>query len=142
MPDGEDPSFRLFSMYFAAADGISAQLNRTTSQERQDDVTEQTAGDTGPGIWSDVLLCVALFCPERRKEVRVKQTVYPRAMDTQTVDLQSVGQPGRYCDRKRRVDWLRGGDSVRRAIPAIQAGDLAALEALAQEQQQSQKIKK
>lgn len=86
--------------------------------------------------------CVALFCPERRKEVRVKQTVYPRAMDTQTVDLQSVGQPGRYCDRKRRVDWLRGGDSVRRAIPAIQAGDLAALEALAQEQQQSQKIKK
>ena len=37
-------------MYFAAADGISAQLNRTTSQERQDDVTEQTAGDTGPGI--------------------------------------------------------------------------------------------
>lgn len=72
----------------------------------------------------------------------MKQTVYPRAMDTQTVDLQSVGQPGRYCDRKRRVDWLRGGDSVRRAIPAIQAGDLAALEALAQEQQQSQKIKK
>ena len=86
--------------------------------------------------------CAALFCPERRKEVRVKQTVYPRMMDTQTVDLQSVGQPGRYCDRKRRVDWLRGGDSIRRAIPAIQAGDLAALEALAQEQQQSQKIKK
>ena len=52
-------------MYFAAADGISAQLNRTTSQERQDDVTEQTAGDTGPGIWPDVLLCVALFCPRR-----------------------------------------------------------------------------
>lgn len=86
--------------------------------------------------------CAALFCPERRKEVGVKQTVYRRTMDTQTGDLQSVGQPGQYCDRKRRVDWLRGGDSVRRAIPAIQAGDLAAPEALAQEQQQSQKIKK
>ena len=86
--------------------------------------------------------CAAPFCPERRKEVRVKQTVCRRTMDMQTVGLQSVGQPGRYCDRKRRVDWLRGGDSVRRAIPAIQAGDLAALEALAQEQQQSQKIKK
>ena len=38
--------------------------------------------------------------------------------------------------------WDWDEDKIRRAIPAIQAGDLAALEALALEQQQSQKIKK
>ena len=38
--------------------------------------------------------------------------------------------------------WDWDEDKIRRAIPAIQAGDIAALEALAQEQQQSQKIKK
>lgn len=34
--------------------------------------------------------CAALFCPERRKEARMKRIVYPRTMDTQTVYLQSV----------------------------------------------------
>ena len=37
-------------------------------------------------------------------------------------------------------DWKE--DLIRRALPAIQAGDLAALEAIAQEQQQSQEITK